>query len=103
MIRLILTPAWLARYSAWITCGSSSAFILAMICAGLPACAWAISRSMALMIMLCSVNGDWYRCFSSPARPRPVICTNRSLTSLTMSSLQVSRPKSVYNRAVRGW
>ena len=36
-IRSIFTPAIDARYSAWMICGSISAFILAMMRAGRPA------------------------------------------------------------------
>ena len=43
-IRSIGTPAWDASYSAEMMSGSTSAFILAMMRAGRPARAWAISR-----------------------------------------------------------
>ena len=83
-------------------CGSSSAFILAMMRAGLPSAALRASLRIAATMRLCSVNGDCQTCFILPARPRPVSCLNTSFTSAQISSLAVSRPKSVYWRAVRG-
>ena len=42
----------------WITCGSMSAFIFAMIRAGFPARAAVASRSINSIMVRCSVNGD---------------------------------------------
>src|SRR5450432_4242917 len=44
-IRSISTPACEARYSAWITGGSTTAFILMIMRAGRPRLAWRVSRS----------------------------------------------------------
>ena len=40
-----MTPAWEALYNARIICGSNSAFILAMMWAGLPFLAWSVSTA----------------------------------------------------------
>ena len=54
--------------------GSSSAFILAMIWAGLPCLARSVSRAIHLSKVVCKVNGDWSRCLSRPGCPREVSC-----------------------------
>ena len=84
-------------------CGSSSAFILAMMRPPLPSAARSASLRIAATMRLCSVNGDCQTCFILLTRPRPVSCLNTSFTSAHISSFAVSRPKSVYWRAVRGW
>ena len=75
--------------------GSSSAFIFAMIFAGLPAAAIAASAWIASTTFACSVNGACQRCLSALAVPRPVSCLKISATSAPISSFAVSKPKSV--------
>ena len=94
-IRSISTPACDAAYSARITASSSSAFIFAMIRAGLPSRAWRASRRIAKSRRSCIVNGASSRCFSRLALARLVMCRNTSLTSAQISGLAVSSPKSV--------
>ena len=65
----IFTPAWLARYSACTTAGSSRPLILAMIRAGLPAFWFAASRSIFSIMNVCSRLGattSFRHCGSSP-------------------------------------
>ena len=94
-MRSILTPADEASYSARMISGSSSAFILAMMRAFLPARARSASLWMALSRRACSVKGDCHKCRSLLALPRPVSWANTSLTSSQISGCAVSRPKSV--------
>ena len=60
-MRSIFTPAREARYSASIACGSTSAFIFAMMRAGRPARACSASRSILAMTASCRPNGDCSR------------------------------------------
>ncbi|MNL27252.1 hypothetical protein D3C87_1488300 [compost metagenome] len=83
--------------------GSSSAFILAMMRARLPARALRASARICSTRLLCIVNGDCQRWFSRIVPAVPVSSWNTWCTSSQTFSLAVSRPKSVYNRAVRGW
>ena len=62
-MRSIFTPACEAAYSSSMICGSSSAFILAMMRAGLPSAACFASLRIAATMRLCSVNGDCHTCF----------------------------------------
>src|SRR5882724_8129120 len=57
-IRSMRTPAHEALYRSSTTLGSFSAFILAMMRAGFPVCAYPISRSILCMMLLCRLNGD---------------------------------------------
>src|SRR5215510_2218982 len=75
-------------------CGSSSAFILAMMRPSCPSPASLASLRIAATMRLCRVKGDCQTCFILLARPRPVSCLNTSFTSAHSSSFAVIRPKS---------
>lgn len=102
-IRSIRTPACDARYSAWITRGSVSAFILAMIRAGRPARASSASKSIHWTSRVARSNGDWIKLFSRRTLPRPVSWLNRPCTSSAIAWFPVIKPMSVYACAVREW
>src|SRR3990167_7411205 len=55
--RSIFTPVWLALYSARMIFGSVSELNLAMICAGLPSAANAVSRAIMSSKVFFSVTG----------------------------------------------
>ena len=82
--------------------GSTSAFILAMIRAGRPACWCAISRRIMLRNRSRMPRGATIS-FRYPAgEANPVSTLKRSVRSAPSEGLALSRPKSVYNRDVLG-
>ncbi len=93
--RSMLTPACEARYSRSMIAGSTSAFILAQICAGLPFCALAISASINSNSRARRLIGA-IQIFSRPAGVAyPVIKLKRRAASRHNAGSQVKNDKSV--------
>ena len=99
-IRSISTPALDASHSASMTSPSTRLFILATMRAGSPARAFAASRAMSAMSCSRRFTGATSSLRYSRWREKPVSVLNSSDTSAPSASLQLSRPKSVYVRAV---
>ncbi|MNE71356.1 hypothetical protein D3C80_1672230 [compost metagenome] len=90
-IRSILTPHWLALYSALITLGSVSEFILAMMCAGLPSLACCPSRAIMSSRVFFRVKGACSSFFMRRLLPMPISWLNSLETSSHSASSEVSR------------
>ena len=89
--RSMRTPAWLALYSARMILASVSELNLAMMCAGRPSAATAVSLAIRSSRVFFRVKGACSSFFMRRVLPMPISWLNSLATSSHRASSEVSR------------